>query len=112
MGGEDAAAELRSVGTPAEFEFLPADHLALGGSLGLLDFDAGASPSQAVWLKCDQACTILPAHDMALETALRQLACFCEHNIVMHCVIMRKQMCLYSCKPGIYVIAPSPRSLE
>ena len=45
MGGEEAAVELRSVGTPAEFAFPPADHLALGAALGLLDFDAGAPSS-------------------------------------------------------------------
>jgi len=41
-GGEDDAKELRRFGAPSEFAFTPKDHLALGGALGLLDFDGGA----------------------------------------------------------------------
>ena len=62
MGGEEAAVELRSVGAPAEFAFPPADHLALGASLGLLDFDAGAPPSWVVHtLLLAPACIRRPA---------------------------------------------------
>jgi len=41
-GGEDDAQELRRFGAPTEFDFAPKDHLALGGALGLFDFDGGA----------------------------------------------------------------------
>lgn len=64
--------ELRSAGAPAEFAFPPADHLALGASLGLLDFDAGASPAAGWSTRCCErlhACTVLTAHHLVLETA-------------------------------------------
>jgi len=48
VGGEEAAAVLRVVGAQREFDFPPADHLALGAALGLLDFDAGAPPWDAL----------------------------------------------------------------
>ncbi len=42
-GGEDAAVEIRRGRTPvSEFEFSPLDHVAIGGRLGLFDFEAGA----------------------------------------------------------------------
>jgi seryl-tRNA synthetase len=41
-GGEGDARELRRFGEPPRFAFEPADHLALGARLGLLDFEAGA----------------------------------------------------------------------
>jgi hypothetical protein len=48
VGGEEAAAVLRVVGAQREFDFPPSDHLALGAALGLLDFDAGAPPGDAL----------------------------------------------------------------
>ena len=44
VGGEEMASVLRTVGAPREFASAPADHLALGAALGLLDFDAGMGP--------------------------------------------------------------------
>ena len=52
--------ELRSVGAPAEFAFPPADHLALGASLGLLDFDAGAPPVMGGAHTAVSACMHMP----------------------------------------------------
>ena len=43
VGGEDAAVEIRRGATPIrEFDFQPADHVALGEKLRLFDFEAGA----------------------------------------------------------------------
>lgn len=44
VGSEEMASVLRTVGAPREFAYPPADHLALGAALGLLDFDAGMGP--------------------------------------------------------------------
>jgi seryl-tRNA synthetase len=41
-GGEDDFRELRQVGEPTRFDFQPLDHLALGTSLDLVDFEGGA----------------------------------------------------------------------
>ena len=42
---EDANKELRKVGTPRTFDFTPKDHVEIGKSLDLLDFEAGAKVS-------------------------------------------------------------------
>ncbi|MEO1244587.1 MAG: serine--tRNA ligase [Pseudomonadota bacterium] len=44
---EDDNVELRRWGEPPAFDFEPADHVAIGERLGLLDFDAAASMSGA-----------------------------------------------------------------
>jgi seryl-tRNA synthetase len=44
---ETANVELRRVGTPREFDFEPRDHVAIGESLGLLDFEAAGKISGA-----------------------------------------------------------------
>src|SRR5262245_6715852 len=41
-GGEADSRELRRVGTPSRFAFTPRDHVALGESLALIDFESGA----------------------------------------------------------------------
>jgi len=41
-GGEEDFRELRRVGTPPKFDFVPLDHLALGQRLDLFDFESGA----------------------------------------------------------------------
>ncbi len=46
-GGEDDYTVLKHVGTPAEFDFEPADHLALAEGLGALDMERGAKVSGA-----------------------------------------------------------------
>ena len=53
VGGEEAAVVVREVGKQPEFSFDPIDHVALGASLDVLDFDAGAvaSGSKFVYLK-------------------------------------------------------------
>lgn len=40
-GGEEAFRELRRVGEPRAFDFVPLDHLQIGARLDLLDFEAG-----------------------------------------------------------------------
>jgi hypothetical protein len=42
VGGEEAARVLKVVGEPRAFDFPVQDHLALGESLDLLDFETGA----------------------------------------------------------------------
>lgn len=46
-GGEDDYVVLKHVGTPAEFDFEPRDHLALGEGLGAIDTERGAKVSGA-----------------------------------------------------------------
>ncbi|MFH0864146.1 MAG: serine--tRNA ligase [Candidatus Gottesmanbacteria bacterium] len=52
--GEAENVEIKKWGTPRKFDFTPKDHLELGTSLGILDFDSGAKVSGAnfyFWLK-------------------------------------------------------------
>jgi seryl-tRNA synthetase len=42
---EDESRELRKVGTPRAFEFTPRDHVELGKTLDLIDFESGAKVS-------------------------------------------------------------------
>ncbi|HEY5656878.1 MAG TPA: serine--tRNA ligase [Myxococcota bacterium] len=42
VGGEGDSRELRRVGSPPQFDFAPADHIALADRLDLVDFEAGA----------------------------------------------------------------------
>ncbi len=44
-GGEDDFVLLETVGTPAEFDFEPRDHIELGRLLGAIDLDRGAKVS-------------------------------------------------------------------
>ena len=44
-GGEDDYVVLKHVGTPAEFDFQPRDHLELGEALGAVDMERGAKVS-------------------------------------------------------------------
>jgi seryl-tRNA synthetase len=44
-GGEDDFVLLETVGTPAEFDFEPRDHIELGRMLGAIDLDRGAKVS-------------------------------------------------------------------
>ncbi len=44
-GGEDDFVVLETVGTPAEFDFEPRDHVELGRMLGAIDLDRGAKVS-------------------------------------------------------------------
>src|SRR5699024_7059512 len=44
-GGEDDYVVLKHVGTPAEFDFTPRDHLELGEALGAVDMERGAKVS-------------------------------------------------------------------
>ncbi len=44
-GGEDDFVVLETVGTPAEFDFEPRDHIELGRILGAIDLDRGAKVS-------------------------------------------------------------------
>ncbi len=64
---EDLSREVRKVGTPRRFDFKPQDHVALGKSLDLIDFEAGAkvSGNGFYFLKNDA---------VLLEMALQQFA--------------------------------------
>ncbi len=44
-GGEDDYVVLETIGTPAEFDFEPRDHVELGRMLGAIDLDRGAKVS-------------------------------------------------------------------
>jgi seryl-tRNA synthetase len=46
-GGEDDFVVLETIGTPAEFDFVPRDHVELGRLLGAIDLDRGAKVSGA-----------------------------------------------------------------
>ena len=46
-GGEDDYTVLETLGTPAEFDFEPRDHVELGRMLGAIDLDRGAKVSGA-----------------------------------------------------------------
>ncbi len=63
VGGEEAALLLRESGQPAEFAFTPRDHLQLGESLDLLDFEAGAEVSGRKFVYLKKAAALL---EMAL----------------------------------------------
>lgn len=45
IGGEEDAAVIRTVGAPRQFDFPHLDHVTLGESLGLLDFDSASEVS-------------------------------------------------------------------
>ena len=66
-GGEDDFRELRRVGEPRRFDFAPADHVALGEQLDLVDFEAGAKVA-------GQKFYFLKNEAVLLELALQRLA--------------------------------------
>ncbi len=66
-GGEADARELRRVGSPRDFDFEPADHLALGARLDLFDFEAGARVAGQKWY-------FLKNQAVTLELALQRFA--------------------------------------
>jgi len=70
-GGEEDAATLRLVGTPAAHAFAPRDHVALGEALGLFDFEAGAKAAgtRFVYLKGAGALLELALCQWALQRA-------------------------------------------
>lgn len=69
VGGEDAAAVLRTVGAPRAFDFAPKDHVALGEELDLVDWDAGAavSGSKFYYLKREAALLELALVNFAVQ---------------------------------------------
>ena len=66
-GGEADFRELRRVGEPRRFDFPPADHVALGAQLGLVDFESGAKVT-------GQKFYFLSGEAVILELALQRLA--------------------------------------
>ena len=46
-GGETENVEVRRWGTPPDFDFTPADHAALGGKLGMMDFESASGMAAA-----------------------------------------------------------------
>lgn len=71
-GGEENFVTIREVGTPAQFDFEPRDHLALGELLGAIDMERGAKVSGArfYFLKGVGALLELAIVRMGLERAL------------------------------------------
>ena len=66
-GGEDDYVVLETVGTPAEFDFEPRDHIELGRILGAIDIERGAKVSGSRFY-------FLPGIGAQLEFALANLA--------------------------------------
>ena len=72
-GGEAEFRELRRVGEPRRFAFTPLDHLALGATLGLWDFDGGArvAGQKFYFLRGEAVLLDLALQRFALEVAMR-----------------------------------------
>jgi seryl-tRNA synthetase len=65
-GNEESNREIRTWGTPREFDFEPRDHIELGESLGILDFEAAARISGARF-------AVYRGHGARLERSLASL---------------------------------------
>ncbi len=70
---EDDSRELRKVGTPRAFDFTPKDHVELGKSLDLIDFEAGGKVSGHgfYFLKNDAVLLDLALQQFAMTTLVR-----------------------------------------
>jgi seryl-tRNA synthetase len=73
-GGEADFRELRRVGAPRRFDFTPRDHLALGASLDLFDFEAAARVTgpKFYFLKNEAVLLELALQRYALDVAMRK----------------------------------------
>ena len=73
-GGEDDARELRRSGEATQFAFEPKDHLALGASLDLFDFEGGAKVAgpKFYFLKNEAVLLELALQRYALEIVLAE----------------------------------------
>lgn len=73
-GGEDDARELRRSGEVTQFAFVPKDHLALGASLDLFDFEGGAKVAgpKFYFLKNEAVLLELALQRYALEIVLAE----------------------------------------
>jgi seryl-tRNA synthetase len=73
-GGEDDARELRRSGEATQFAFVPKDHLALGASLDLFDFEGGAKVAgpKFYFLKNEAVLLELALQRYALEIVLAE----------------------------------------
>jgi seryl-tRNA synthetase len=71
-GGEDASRELRRWGEPRKFDFKARDHVEIGKSLDLIDFEAGAKVSGHgfYFLKNDAVLLDLALQQFALQKLL------------------------------------------
>jgi seryl-tRNA synthetase len=68
---EDGSLELRKVGTPRTFDFTPRDHVEIGKSLDLIDFEAGGKVSGTGFYFLKNDAVLL---DLALQQfAMRKL---------------------------------------
>ncbi len=74
VGGEESFRELRRVGSPTDFDFEPADHLALGQRLDLFDFEAGArvAGQKFYYLKNEAVMLELALQRFALDVAIEE----------------------------------------
>ncbi len=70
---EDANKELRKVGTPRTFDFTPKDHVEIGKSLDLIDFEAGAkvSGNGFYFLKNDAVLLDMALQHFAVTTLIK-----------------------------------------
>ena len=73
-GGEDDARELSRWGEPRQFPFAPADHVQLGASLDLLDFEGGAKVAgpKFYYLKNEAVLLELALQRFALDLVLEE----------------------------------------
>jgi seryl-tRNA synthetase len=71
---EDDSRELRKVGTPRAFDFAPKDHVELGKSLRLIDFEAGGRVSGHgfYFLKNDAVLLDLALQQYAVNTLVKR----------------------------------------
>jgi seryl-tRNA synthetase len=71
---EDQSKELRRVGVPRAFEFAPKDHVELGKSLNLIDFEAGAKVAGHgfYFLKNDAVLLDLALQQFAVATLVKR----------------------------------------
>lgn len=89
MGGEENAAILRQHGSPPDFPFPVRDHLFLGESLDLLDFETAAAVSGRKFVYLRRAAALL---EMALckwtpvpPLVLQILTTFVGSNLLAAC---------------------------
>jgi seryl-tRNA synthetase len=74
VGGEDASREIRRWGEPRQFDFAPKDHVELGKTLDIIDFDGGGKVSGHgfYFLKGDAVLLDLALQNYALQTLIRE----------------------------------------
>lgn len=74
VGGEEANVEIKRVGEPTSFDFIPKDHIELGTALDLLDLERGAKVSgfRGYYLKNEAVLLHYGLMQLALERMREQ----------------------------------------